>query len=47
MGRKERCPRCGSRKIKITKKQKECNVCKNIWTGKVGGKTTKKGKVRF
>ena len=47
MGRKEQCPKCGSKKIKTTTNQKECNVCKNIWTGKVGGKTSKKGKVRF
>ncbi len=47
MGRKEQCPKCGSKKIKITTNQKECKVCKNTWTGKVGGKTSKKGKVRF
>ena len=47
MGRKEQCPKCGSKKIMITANQKECKVCKNIWAGKVGVKTSKKGKVRF
>ena len=47
MGRKERCPKCGSKKFMITANQKECKVCKNILTGKSGGKTCKKDKVRF
>jgi ribosomal protein L37AE/L43A len=47
MGRKERCPKCGSKKIRITANQKECNVCKNTWAGKLGAKTSKKEKVRF
>jgi len=47
MGRKERCPRCGSKKIKIAANQKECKVCKYAWAVKLGGKTPKKDKVRF
>jgi transposase-like protein len=47
MGRKERCPRCGSKKFTIAANQKECKVCKFTWTGKSGGKTFKKEKVRF
>jgi hypothetical protein len=47
MGRKERCPQCGSKKFTITDNQKKCKTCKFTWTGKIGGKTTKKDKVRF
>jgi ribosomal protein L37AE/L43A len=47
MGRKERCPHCGSKKIKITDDVKKCRVCKYEWTGKPRGKTSKKEKVRF
>jgi len=34
MGRKERCPRCGSKKITITGNVKKCNVCK--YESKIG-----------
>jgi ribosomal protein L37AE/L43A len=47
MGRKERCPQCGSKKIKITDDVKKCGVCKYEWTGKPTGKTSKKERVRF
>jgi len=47
MGRKERCPQCGSKKIKIIGNLKKCNVCKYEWAGKPRGKTSKKEKVRF
>jgi hypothetical protein len=47
MGRKERCPQCGSKKFSMNANQKKCKICKFIWTGKIGGKTTKKDKVRF
>jgi len=47
MGRKERCPQCGSKKIVTTGDPKKCNVCRYEWTGKPRGKTPKKQKVRF
>ena len=47
MGRKDRCPKCGSKKFTINANQKECKVCKNTWAGKPEGKTSKKDKVRF
>lgn len=45
MGRPERCPQCGSKKIVITGDLKECKVCKYALTGKPRGKTSKKEKV--
>jgi hypothetical protein len=47
MGRKKRCPNCGSKKIKGTDGVKKCRVCKYEWKGKPRGKTSKKEKVRF
>jgi len=47
MGRKERCPQCGSKKITIAGNLKKCKVCKYEWTGKPRRKTHKKEKVRF
>ncbi len=47
MGRKERCPQCGSKKIKITENLKKCRVCNYEWTGRGRRKTSKKEKVRF
>ncbi len=47
MGRQERCPQCGSKKIIVTEDQKKCKVCKHTWTGKPRGKISKKEKVRF
>jgi len=46
MVRKERCPKCGSKKIDYSI-PKKCRVCGFTWTGKVRTKTPKKGKVRF
>jgi len=42
MGRQERCPQCGSKKIVITGDLKKCKVCKYEWTGKPRGKTSKR-----
>ena len=47
MGRKERCPHCGSKKIMIAEDVKKCNVRKYEWSGKLREKTPKKEKVRF
>ncbi|UCC27967.1 MAG: hypothetical protein JSW29_00475 [Candidatus Bathyarchaeota archaeon] len=47
MGRKERCPACGSKKITIGEGQKRCSVCKHEWAGKTRRRTSKKQKVRF
>ncbi|MGD8566375.1 MAG: hypothetical protein PVF96_08515 [Candidatus Bathyarchaeota archaeon] len=47
MGRKERCPQCGSKKFRMQDDSKKCNVCSYEWSGKVRRKTTKKDKVRF
>jgi hypothetical protein len=42
MGRKERCPQCGSKKSTIAGNLKKCNVCKYEWGGKPRGKTSKR-----
>jgi uncharacterized protein (DUF983 family) len=47
MGRKERCPQCGSGKITVSADSKKCNVCGYEWTGKIGRKESRKDKVRF
>ena len=48
LGRKEVCPRCGSKKIIINQDGKKiCKVCKHEWKYSTGKKTSKKGKVRF
>ncbi len=47
MGRKERCPQCGSKQITITENLKKCKICKYAWGGKPRRKTSKKEKVRF
>ena len=47
MGRKERCPQCGSKKIATTGDLKQCKVCKHEWAGKPRRRTAKKEKVRF
>jgi uncharacterized protein (DUF983 family) len=47
MGRKERCPRCGSKKIDFFSTPKKCKVCGHEWTGKGRKKTSRKDKVRF
>jgi ribosomal protein L37E len=47
MGRKERCPRCGSKKIEVQDNSKKCIVCGYEWTGRIGRKTPKRDKVRF
>ena len=46
MGRQERCPNCGSKKIEYSI-PKKCKVCGFEWTGKVSKKASRKGKVRF
>jgi ribosomal protein L37E len=47
MVRKERCPKCGSKKIVIQASSKKCEVCGFQWTGKVRRKGFRKEKVRF
>jgi len=47
MGKKERCPQCGSKKIKIQANSKKCEICGYEWTGRIRRKTAKKDKVRF
>ncbi len=47
MGRKERCPQCGSKKITMTEDLKKCETCNHEWTGRPQKKTSKKEKTRF
>jgi hypothetical protein len=47
MGRKQRCPQCGSKKFVIKENEKKCKICNYTWSGKIAGKTSKKDKVRF
>jgi len=47
MGRKQKCPQCGSKKFVIIANEKKCNVCNYSWAGIHAGKTYKKEKVRF
>lgn len=47
MGRKERCPRCGSKKVDVYSAPKKCKVCKFTWGEREKTKAPKKDKVRF
>jgi uncharacterized protein (DUF983 family) len=47
MGRKKRCPKCGSGKIDEYSVPKRCKVCGFTWTGTGKAKIPKKDKVRF
>ncbi len=47
MGRGERCPQCGSKKIRMTGNAKKCEVCKYEWVGRPRRKGSKKEKTRF
>jgi uncharacterized protein (DUF983 family) len=47
MGRKKRCPKCGSGKIDEYSVPKRCKVCGYTWTGTGRAKIPKKDKVRF
>jgi len=47
MGRKERCPQCGSKKIRVHADSKKCNICGHQWTERMKRKTSRKEKVRF
>lgn len=47
MVRKEKCPKCGSKKVNIENGSKKCKVCNFEWRGKTQRKTVKKDKVRF
>jgi len=47
MGRKERCPKCGSKKITIVENLKRCKTCKFEWGKREHKKGYKKEKIRF
>jgi hypothetical protein len=47
MGRKKRCPKCGSKKIDENSVPKRCKTCGHTWTGLGRTKAPKKDKVRF
>ena len=47
MDGKERCPRCGSKKLSVKGDLKKCKICGYEWKGRVRKKTDKKGKTRF
>jgi len=47
MGRKKRCPKCGSKKIDYYSTPKRCKICGFEWTVKRRTKSLKKDKVRF
>ena len=47
MGRKKKCPQCGSKKVDFDSTPKKCKVCGFTWTGKGRTKIPKKEKVRF
>jgi len=47
MGRKKRCPKCGSKKIDVYSVPQRCKVCGYTWTGTGRKKAPKKDKVRF
>jgi ribosomal protein L37E len=42
MARKERCSRCGSKKIVVQAGSKKCEVCGYQWSGRIGRKTSEK-----
>ena len=47
MPRKERCPKCGSGKIKAVASSNKGKVCGYAWSGRVRTGHVKKDKVRF
>jgi hypothetical protein len=47
MGRKKRCPKCGSKKVDVYSIPQKCKTCGNTWTGRERTKSSKKDKVRF
>jgi len=47
MGRKKRCPKCGSKKVDIYTVPHRCRVCGHTWTGTGRKKAPRKEKVRF
>jgi len=47
MVRKEKCPKCGSRKIKIENGAKKCKVCSFDWSEKIKRKISKRHRVRY
>jgi len=47
MGRQERCPKCGSKKITVENLNKKCKTCGFQWSGRAIKKTARKDKVRF
>jgi rubredoxin len=47
MGRKKRCPECGSKKVDFYSIPKKCKTCGFTWTGKEKTRDAKKDKVRF
>ena len=46
MPRKERCPKCGSKKIKALASSKKCTVCGHAWSGRERTIHVQKDKVR-
>jgi len=47
VGRKKRCPKCGSKKVDEYSTPMRCKVCGFTWTGTGKSKIPKKDKVRF
>jgi uncharacterized protein (DUF983 family) len=47
MGRKKRCPKCGSGKVDVRAISQTCKICGYTWTGTGKTKAPKKDKVRF
>jgi ribosomal protein L37AE/L43A len=47
MGRKKRCPECGSKKVDFFSIPKRCGTCGFTWAGKEKTRDAKKDKVRF
>lgn len=47
MGREERCPKCGSKKIDCYLVPRKCRICGFTWAGKDRTKTPKKDEVDF
>jgi transposase-like protein len=47
MGRKKKCPKCGSKKVDVYSIPKRCKTCGSTWVEKGRTKAAKKDKVRF
>ncbi|RLC65924.1 MAG: hypothetical protein DRH97_07320 [Chloroflexi bacterium] len=47
MGKKKRCPICGSKKVRKAGRELSCGTCGKTWSGKTKRPSSRKEKTRF